>query len=303
MSLMYKVLWIDDRPKQVSFAIKKIENKLLRMGAEHDIETLDRVGTNVSLQKKIRESGYDLIVVDYKLGDGCSSGDEVIKAIRSCVFSTDIVFYSSETPSVLRSKIHVDGVYCLNRDELPSKLPALVEARVKKVCDLNFMRGLFLSMVASFDNIFDTVTCLAYEKLSDQAIKLEIIEDLLKVSSQFHEKKYREANEQPKDKSLDYYLKFTSSATKMKLFKTLVDNLGSGELEMYANGIRNYIDDIIVPRNQLAHATSNETGGKYVLSNNGRDYEYDIDKFLALRHKAIDYKEQFDAISSLINKL
>ncbi|WP_279011200.1 hypothetical protein [Aeromonas jandaei] len=303
MSLTYKILWIDDRPKQVSAAIRTIENKLMRMGVEYYVETIDKVASPKSLQKKVRTADYDLIVVDYKLGDECSTGDEIIKAIRLCIFSTDIVFYSSETPSVLRTKIHVDGVYCFNREDLPSKLSALVEARVKKLCDLNFMRGLFLSMVASFDNVFDKATCMAYEKLSDPIVKAAVIENILNVSGQFYEKKQKEVNEQPKDKEISHYLKFTSSATKMTLFKTLVEHLGSEELDIHAERIRGYIEDIIVPRNQLAHAISNEIDGKYVLSNNGSDYEYDIDKFLALRHKAMDYKEQFDAISSVIERL
>ena len=130
MKLKYNVLWIDDRPNNVKAAQDHIQQKLARMGFELNIKKKEGLGDDKAVKKLFRDNDFDLLVVDYKLKQNEDDGSVLIKSIRRFCTATDIVFYSSETPQELRSKISVDGVYCANRNDLPNNLSHIIESRL-----------------------------------------------------------------------------------------------------------------------------------------------------------------------------
>ncbi|ELA8168570.1 hypothetical protein RGL49_000975 [Vibrio parahaemolyticus] len=293
MKLKYNVLWFDDRPKNVSSAQEHIKIKLARMGFELCLDCRQDVGSETTIKKLFQNNDYDLLVVDYKLKESDKDGSDLIKVIRRYCTATDIVFYSSETPAKLRSKISVDGVYCYNRNDLPANLTYIIESRLRKVLDLNQMRGLYLAAVADFDHIIDNL----FHRLLDKVDKEKYINEIIDTTSSYHESSLNKIKNLGSNKEIYEYSSLLSSQPKIQVLIKILNDIDDERLYPYINLLSDYPQSILVPRNQLAHAMEKSyIQGKYVLKNSKKETEFNFDDFLNLRHKILDYKETFDRI-------
>ncbi|WP_318437861.1 response regulator [Photobacterium leiognathi] len=293
MKLEYNVLWFDDRPKNVASAQEHIKLKLARMGFDLKLDCRQDVGSEEAIKNIFRKKDYDLLVVDYKLKEEDRDGSDLIKIIRRYCTATDIVFYSSETPAKLRSKISVDGVYCYNRNDLPANLTYIIESRLRKVLDLNQMRGLYLAAVADFDHLIDDL----FHRLVNKVDKEKYIDEILNTTSSFYKKSLEKIEKLGGDKEIDKYTSLLSSQPKIQVLVKILNEIDDERLYPYINSLANYPDAILVPRNQLAHAMEKScTQGKYVLKNSDKETEFNFDDFLNLRHKILDYRDTFERI-------
>lgn len=299
MKLTYNVLWIDDRQKHVENAQNRVREKLARLGFELKLTKITRVNDENQLKACLTKNEFDLLIVDYKMQEGEKNGSELIKIIRRYCTATDIAFYSSETPKELRTKIDVDGVYCYNRNTLPNELMHLIDSRLKKLLDLNQMRGLYLAAVADFDHFIDDIIHSAFDKIDEQH-KLPNIEYIIKTSVSFHEKKVAELKKLQTDSHIDQYTSYLSSNPKIELLIKILDDMDNEQLYTHSEVLREYTKDIIVPRNQLAHSMEVQSNkGVYSLKNNSKEFEFNLDDFLRLRHKVLNYKDTFANIRAL----
>ena len=83
---------------------------------------------------------------------------------------TEIVFYSSSSIDDLRLSIQrkgLDGVYCANRGTgFIDKVKDIIKQTLKKVLDINTMRGIVMASASDFDQkMIDII--LAYKKLKN----------------------------------------------------------------------------------------------------------------------------------------
>ncbi|MEY8213972.1 MAG: hypothetical protein RPR97_05745, partial [Colwellia sp.] len=60
MKLTYKVLWIDDRQKQVSNAQDRVREKLARLGFELCLTKIDKVDSEKQLRNILIKNEFDL---------------------------------------------------------------------------------------------------------------------------------------------------------------------------------------------------------------------------------------------------
>jgi CheY-like chemotaxis protein len=299
MKLTYKVLWIDDRQKQVSNAQDRVREKLARLGFELCLTKIDKVDSEKQLRDILIKNEFDLLVVDYKMQAKAKDGSELIKIIRRSCTATDIAFYSSETPSDLRSKINVDGVYCYNRNHLPSDLMYLIDARLKKLLDLNQMRGLYLAAVADFDHLIDDIIHSTFDKV-DEALKAPHVKYIIDTVLKFHKSKVEQIEQLKDDMHIDKYTKLLSSNPKMSLLINILSELDEEQLYGHLGSLANYTKEIIEPRNKLAHAMEIEyKQGKYTLQSSTKEFEFNLDDFLTLRHRVLNYKDTFKNIKLL----
>lgn len=293
MKLEYNVLWFDDRPKNVSSAQEHIKLKLARMGFDLKLDCRQDVGNEDTIKNIFKKKDYDLLVVDYKLKEEDRDGSDLIKIIRRYCTATDIVFYSSETPATLRSKISVDGVYCYNRNDLPANLTYIIDSRLRKVLDLNQMRGLYLAAVADFDHLIDDL----FHRLVGKVDKGKYIDEILSTTCSFHEKSLEKIKNLGGDKEIDQYTSLLSSQPKVQVLVKILNEIDDERLYPYINSLSDYPNAILVPRNQLAHAMEKScTQGKYVLKNSKKETEFNFDDFLNLRHKILDYRDTLSRI-------
>jgi len=189
MKLKYKILWIDDdtdaieRPKN---QIKKyLEDDYGFECTEDDVvvKDYDEFESDYTYEddgrKIVRDSikEFDLLLVDFDLGEEGQTGDILINLIRNKVYS-EILFYSTNY-SDLRSKLNnndfMDGVFTSSRDELEEKTKKLINVTIKKVQDVNNLRGLIMAEVAELERIKEKIIIKASPKISEKNIEKYVL--------------------------------------------------------------------------------------------------------------------------------
>ena len=96
---------------------------------------------------------YDLVMVDYDLGQG-TNGADVLAGLRQSMEYTEMVFYSMAPPTDLYKKIAargVQGVFVAEREGLLAVLRELADIVIGKAVDLTHTRGLAMAEVADID--------------------------------------------------------------------------------------------------------------------------------------------------------
>ena len=180
MRLDYKILWFEDQQNNVEEVEKGLSTRLSRLGFNLNVvwtKPTDELNSTFGQIKNI-VNDFDLILLDYDLGKDKFNGADIAKKLRRSNFLTDIIFYSSASPHDLRQymfKQHVDGVFCINRNNLQSDSFDIIQNRIRKILDINHMRGIVMEVVSEFD-----------ESINDLAITLESNINCVKKKSDIH---------------------------------------------------------------------------------------------------------------------
>ncbi|MEG3084853.1 hypothetical protein U1707_14465 [Sphingomonas sp. PB2P12] len=255
MRLDFKILWFENQPKDVRTQIDDIEEYLQSVGFIPHVH-MEIDGSNVEALGRQQEAfdDFDLVVVDYDLGDDVRQGDWVAEHVRRHFGFTDIIFYSGKRPGDLRDlvcKKGIDGVYCFNRPDLTEKLALHIDEVVKRLSRLEAMRGLSMGVVGKCDDEFSSIIRHLFETAKPDWQKHmeskldEVVENGLDAAR----KQY--------DKKTNFHQKLESRAvTSFHLWTLVRSFLGNnkdcaGQLARIAN----YNDEVLDPRNRLAHAT------------------------------------------------
>lgn len=155
MKLVYQVLWFEDNPKSVSEFSRAIGKRLEKEGFEFRVDwgpcDASKMKEKVSALQKYNP--YDLILFDYDLGDGLH-GEDLAATLRKKIW-TEIFYYSAKRTfaalSKGMSKHKVDGVFFAVRRTFEDRLWSIVEAQIKRSCDLNNMRGIVLDTMSEIE--------------------------------------------------------------------------------------------------------------------------------------------------------
>jgi CheY-like chemotaxis protein len=67
MKLIYNVLWIDDRQRQVETAQNRVREKLARLGFELKLTKVEKVNDDNTLKSLLTKNEFDLLVVDFNM--------------------------------------------------------------------------------------------------------------------------------------------------------------------------------------------------------------------------------------------
>ncbi len=178
MKLEYYVLWFEDDADWADAAREHIEDWLSDQGFRLNLELIEnRVTGDDQFLDRVPEDELDLILVDLNLAE--QTGDEVIKIIRSTYRHTEIVFYSADgAPKVRKAAAAagVDGVYCSGRQDFSEEAIAVIGTTIKKVMDINTMRGLMMAATAQLDNLLQE--CIELSVRNDSGDDQEIVDDI-----------------------------------------------------------------------------------------------------------------------------
>lgn len=117
------------------------------------------------VRTEVEENGlkeYDLLLVDYTLKNS-ASGDKIIEFIRNIKDTpilTDVLFYSSAIENVRDSmyKLGLEGVYTADRKFIESKFELVVNTTIKKLQEVNPMRGLIMAETSDLDELMLEIT-------------------------------------------------------------------------------------------------------------------------------------------------
>lgn len=266
MKLDYNILWIDDQPQNVSEARRYIESDLETNGFNLKVTFAsdgDQYKNRIDELEDYHE--YDLIMIDWDLGNQAShnsySGDKIAKKVRKNTY-TEIIFYSAKPVKELRKLIfdqNIDGVYSVNRDHLGYESMHIINETIKKILDVNSMRGIIVSSVGDFDHIIADCIRISHSVSTIEQRDAQIISIKSRITAAAESSKKKLTGAVKIDDLLSNY----SFSTYIRLcelksqLKKLNDSILSPNIEI----LDKFKEDIIDIRNTLAHARLIEENG------------------------------------------
>ena len=170
MKLEYRILWFEDDHESVQDVVDALRGLLRGQGFELvcDWGPCNAATMTDTVERLRNYNPYDLMVFDCDLGSGLT-GEELAQTLRSRIW-TEILYYSANRNSdaLLRgmNARKVEGVFCAVRQNLEDRIWALVESQIKRICDLNNMRGIVLDSMSSIDSAIRKFFSEKYKSMS-----------------------------------------------------------------------------------------------------------------------------------------
>jgi DNA-binding response OmpR family regulator len=292
MKLKYKILWIENEQDWVESIEDQIQEYLEELGFIYEMKLIDKEVSGIDY------NDYDIILMDLNLADQ-PNGADLISKIRGLDVYTDVVFYSASGITELRTKgkeKELEGVFYCGRTpnrEFVNKVKAVINSTIKKVQDLNNLRGLVMAEVSELDAMMDEII-LSYFKNEERMI-------------QFHahvtknqEERARKILHCPNKCESDWRTKditeiILDAAQKARAVKLVIEDKGKN-LYSGPNFYEEYNNDIISQRNNLAHCKSVDG----VLKTRKGDKEYTENDFKTIRKNIQKYHELFANILEIL---
>ena len=297
MRLSFSVLWFDDNEVYFdSLDVTELNKEILAWGFEPNIK---QVTTPEEFKECAPFENYDLIVVDRNL-EGYPDGQEFIANIRGNAVYTEIIFYTAGNASSLWDAIReneLEGVFVSSRADILSKIAKVGRQTIRKILDLENMRGIVMAEVGELDLLLEQIVKIGVDDLH--------IDLQRQIFTKFHEN-VMEQNEKTATDLAKFIenpqtiimLSFCDSDKRWQNFNRLRkchDRL-KGQQK-----IGNYVEDILRPRNFLAHGKHEpHQDGGYLFRYQGKEYHFDDGVSLQLRHTILRYKKEFSAIMKLL---
>ncbi len=303
MRLEYKIAWIDDDIETyIDLGIKdEITAYLESLAFKPDIECFE---TSEVAEKKITSKEYDLILSDYNI-DGSKSGKELIDHIREGEVFTEVLFYSAKPDfdNVAKSlyQDRVSYLSLVNDDgfrNFRQKVVWLIDLTIKKLQELNSIRGLVMAETSTLDNeIIDILgSFLAKDSEHTEGLLVSIlkrISDSCEANSKKAEKLAKKLNSDILEERL------FDSDKKARSLNRLIEMLEIEDAELQ-NFYSNYKKDVLDVRNDLAHAKSDVIDGvEYlILSRKEGDQHVKLDQT-----ECIDIRKNLIKYSDILQKV
>ncbi len=306
MNLNYKILWFEDTPGWIKTHSAIIKDILEEKGFELEL-TEEVRGENIA--KYLENLDFDLILVDYQLS-GDFNGEKIIGKIRENPAYMNIIFYSARGPKQLREKLmekEVDGVYCLDREPeaFIEKTELIILNTIKKVQDINNLRGLVMAEISEFD---DKMLNIIKEYIGKSDENKKVISKFIFEKTENYQKcSSKKLEKDKKNDAINTYIdssSFGTHSSNMAVSKILKLHLKEFEIEKEC--LNKYEKEIINQRNDLAHAKEVEIDGKKVLQSKiqGKEEQnIDEEKFIEIRKNIKKHRKNLEKIHEKISNL
>lgn len=295
MKIKYKVLWVEDHFKSVQFAIDGIEDRLEDYGFKFEVDkktSLNEDDLGKLSDKLSQYNPYDMIVFDYDLGEQTRKGNEIARELRKSIF-TDMIFYSGKAPRELRKTLfdsQVEGVFTVSRPDFVDEAWPIIEDQIKRICDINNMRGVILDEMSKIDLRMRGLYNDKYVGLLDEEKERQVKKIREKLEER--QKSSRDQLEQVNSETLPEMIidpqKTEFNIVRMRLKKFYNDDELLGE---QGKLIKNQL-----LRNQFAHNMAIYDEEKGTVSLNGIDKVYNFNNFKDIRNELIDLLNQIEQL-------
>jgi hypothetical protein len=185
MKLEYKILWVEDEEDYLeSFPIDRIKDHIRSNGFEPFLTFRSRPD---EIRLPVNKNDFDLLVVDFNITEDQYHGSDLIQEIRSNKCLTEVVFYSGGDIDLLYAasgEKKLEGIYFGPKDatSLARKITDVFDLTVRKVLDVNNMRGFVMAGVAELDLLLEEIITVKYDKLlpGDQIVlRRKMVEKIL----------------------------------------------------------------------------------------------------------------------------
>lgn len=306
MDLSYKVLWVEDEEMWAASVEKSLKQVIEEKYGFIYVRTLVDHSDDT-----IKYNDYDLILMDFNLSDGESgnTGDKIIQHIREIDVLTDVVFYSAKGPALIKEKaaaLGLEGVYFSDRDkdQFIDKVSKVVESTIRKIQDLNNLRGLVMAEVSELDLEMDDIINSYFT--DDERMKI-FHEHVTQKREETIRSQLKNGNKCDKlcvltirDKSIKDIV--TESYQKMlavhQIFKKEDSQNTLGHNRQFATS---YNNEIIIQRNNLAHcySTKDQEGNEILKTRNG-EMVFTSESFRTIRVNIRKYRDLFQRLRTLL---
>lgn len=305
MKLSYNILWFEDN--DVSFNGKK---EMVRAIVEDDLGFIfsepkrEIDATNI---EKIDYRDIDLIIVDLNLANN-DKGTSIVDFIRNSeqVF-TEVVFYSSYGEDVVRESLKnfkIDGAYCADRrdEDFEDKVRQVIYTTVKKVQDLNNMRGLIMAETSDIDKTMLEIIYKVLEKNTSgigEKLVASIFENVnIKVTEK--KDKFDKYNGKRIEKIVTDSVMFDTSE-KIKAVQFIIDSIDDMVTIHYKNdAFKTSYSEITKKRNLLGHETQLPVEGKIIVGTGEHAFEFNDEFCVDMRKKVKKHSGHLESILNLI---
>jgi hypothetical protein len=296
MNIKFYLLWFENEPTWVQGKIDDIKDIIEEEGFEW-IEPL-------VFKKETEFTGnyddFDMILVDYRLVGGKKKGKtgaDIIDNIRKDCYS-NIIFYSQDGEDVLRGEIaerNLDGVFCVSRDDFLDRFEDIFHATIKKVEDVNNLRGLVMAETADLESIKNEIIEL-YDKSACPKKKEIIIKSLDEITGLINKNKI--------------FFDSTSEKTTFGEFLNRIDFYRKSMIIHRINHrkkpVSNFDHDkfnkeIIVKRNLLAHVKEKKNkDGEIYLESKNKKLIFSQDEAKTIRKDILKYKIELEKLKKTL---
>lgn len=287
MKLEYRILWFEDDHESVQDVVDALRGSLQGQGFKLvcDWGECNAVTMTQTVERLRNYNPYDLMVFDYDLGSGLT-GEQLAQMLRSRIW-TEILYYSANRSSDELSQgmfsHKVEGVFCAVRQNLEERIWMIVESQIKRICDLNNMRGIVLDAMSTIDASVRKLFCKHCQGLRKEE-KAKVLFRIKKVLDD-------------RGKGLK---RFAESGTVENVHQLIFDhryidfqfvrNRLSGISECFSDNspIRS-LQDL---RNKLAHQPSQFNADENIIElidqRSGQKEKFDYDRFSEIRRQLLE---------------
>jgi hypothetical protein len=310
MRIDYNILWFENDEGWLKQAVKGISNLLDDYGFRLK-ETPQKDGSKIeelitAIQSKALD--VDMIFMDFKLS-GDVNGEKLIETIRKRNLYTEILFYSQdENVKQVIEKAYgsIEGIYYSGRDNFRDKAKEVIWHTIKKVEDVESMRGLIMGATSEIENLMKEIT-LEYIEVCGNEIKNSIATSI-----------FNEVKKNVSEKS-DKYVDYAKTLNLKKLVKekamfdadkkaftmqAIINHLKHPELkEFEEKAFYDSISPLFTTRNKFGHCKViiNDKGIR-VLQSAEPIEEFTDENCIEIRKKLIAHLELIYKIKSLLPK-
>lgn len=292
MKIKFYLLWFENEPDWVTGKKEYVKEIVEESGFKCVEPKICRKGSEF----KGKYDDYDMILVDYKLVGGSKKGQtgaDIISKIRKECFS-NIIFYSQHGEDRLREEIAkkgLDGVFCVHRDDFLDRFEKIFLAHIKKIEDVNNLRGLVMAETADLESLkeeiielYDSVDCPKKKEYTKK-----IIDEMLNIANgqkTFFESKDEDTPIRDLLEKLDFYR------------KSMMIHRINKRTTPVANFIHDDFNrDIIIKRNLLAHVKESKTNdGDIILESRDKSLLFSQDEAKQIRKDISKYRIELEKI-------
>ena len=294
MKLNYYLLWVEDDDSWFKDTSELFEMTIKDFGFDAIIE---RKKTLLEVKEEIAKDNlkkFDIFLIDFNLKDS-ASGDNIIELLRGKEIYTDIVFYSSDKGSIIESvKEHqFEGVYHSDRKEIEDKFVKVFKTTIKKIEEINSMRGLIVGETSELDALIEEhLIFYSQSKFIEKFNLAKFIEiEIVKII----EKRSVKIDELYKSEGLISIIPHIDVAKKWQLLRGIlkVNTDYKPYITEFLTINSKYQDDVIQIRNKFAHAKviTKDNGKEVLKAFIGDDhFEFDEESFKKIREDLITHR-------------
>jgi len=247
----------------------------------------------------VHNDGIDLVLVDYDLGAG-DGGEQALIAIRKRFPHRELIFYSALEIEKLRRIAfdnRIDGVHFATRLTLTDDTLSLIDNILRKVMDLDHMRGVVMSATSDIDWLVEKTL----EKLHETLPKEDadgLVADVTAMTEKKLERYQGELQKAAGKRSLRAMLKLKhliTASDRLELVIGLMKRASKDSDSTPTDLAVDYRDDVMPNRNKLAHAVVKEVDGKRTLV--GSEISFTEENMTDLRCKLVKHRSNFTNVA------